>query len=357
MVLEVITALPYGEFILAAMIIIGSVIIAKIFMVVFSRAVLHVTSKTKTILDELILHAIRKPIYIGIILAGVFIAVGFMSYFAAYMNTVRLGFTIIWILLSAYTAMRFIGAFFTWYAKEVSQKTQTKMDDTLLPMIKKIINVFVIAIALMIILRAFGIEITPLVAGLGIGGLAIALALQDTLSGLFAGAFIISDKVMHVGDFVELDNGVKGYVDEIGWRSTRIKTLPNNYVIVPNATLANSIITDYNSPHQEMGVIISCGVGYNEDLDRVEKITKEVGKSVLQNVPGGKKDYEPLVRFNEFGDSNINFSVILRVEKFVDKYLVTHEFIKALKKRYDQEGIEISWPVRKVVMEKDKKEE
>ena len=227
-------------------------------------------------------------------------------------------------------------------------KVQKKFEKTP-QLISKIISVIVYLIAFLMILKHFNIEITPLIATLGVGGLAVGLALQNTLSNFFAGLHIISDRPVNVGDFIELTEGnISGYVEDVGWRSTRIRTLPNTIVIVPNSKLAESIIINDSLPEQEMATLVQCGVAYGSDLKKVEEVTVDVARKIQKTVPGAVKTFDPFIRYHTFGDSNINFSVILRVEKFVDKYLITHEFIKALKERYDKEGIEISWPVRKV---------
>jgi len=212
--------------------------------------------------------------------------------------------------------------------------------------------VFLVAVVAM--LGQLGIEITTLIATLGVGGLAIALALQGTLSNFFAGAYMILDKPIRVGDYIELEGGDKGYVQDIGWRSTKIKMLGDKVVIIPNSKIAESKLINYDQPTRAMSVIISCGVGYNENLEKVEKVTIKVGKNIQKTVDGAVKDFEPFIRYNEFGDSNINFSVILRAKNYVAQYLMKHEFIKQLKKAYDKEGIEISWPVTKVYMAKKK---
>lgn len=192
-------------------------------------------------------------------------------------------------------------------------------------------------------------ELGPLLAGLGIGGLAIALALQPTLLNFFSGTYIITEGSVRIGDHIEINGtDIKGCVEDIGWRNTKIKTLANNIVIIPNAKLADSTITNYCSPDKEMALVVHVGVSYSSDLGKVERITTDVTRSVMKSVPGGVKEFEPFVRFNEFADSNINFSVILHVNSFVDQYIVKHEFIKHLKKRYDAEGIEIAYPSRNV---------
>ena len=154
--------------------------------------------------------------------------------------------------------------------------------------------------------------------------------------------------IKRIGDFIEMEGGVSGFVEDIGWRSTRIRTLPNTMIVVPNSKIASTIITNDSLPVPEMGIVIQCGVAYTSDLEKVEKVTIDAARKIQKTVKGAVKDFEPFIRYHTFGDSNINFSIILRVESFVDRYLVTHELIKSLKKRYDKEAIEISWPVRKV---------
>ena len=188
-----------------------------------------------------------------------------------------------------------------------------------------------------------------MIATLGVGAVAVGLALQGTLSNLFAGARILSDRPVNIGDFVELDNKLSGFVEDISWSSTRIKTTSDTMVVVPNSKLADSIITNYSMPHNETSIVVQCGVSYKSNLEKVEKITLDVARRIQKTVPGAVKDFKPLIRFHTFGDSNIMFSIVLRAENFVDKHLITHALIKELKKRYDKEKIHISSPVISVV--------
>jgi len=206
----------------------------------------------------------------------------------------------------------------------------------------------------LILLGFFNVKITPLLAALGIAGLAVALALQDTLSNLFASIYLVKERPVNIGDYVKLENGEEGYVESISWRNSTIKTLPNNRLVIPNSTLSKMIITNYNYPTKDMAVVLPCGVAYGSDLKKVEKVTTDTAKKTLKSVSGGCKDFEPFIRYHTFGDSNIQFSIILRVNEYVDKYLVTHEFIKNLTEAYRKNKIEISWPVRKIYYGKDK---
>jgi small-conductance mechanosensitive channel len=212
---------------------------------------------------------------------------------------------------------------------------------------------WVTAIALggLIALGTVGVSITPLLTALGVGGLAVALALQPTLTNLFAGIQILGSGQLRPGDYVRLAGGEEGYVADVTWRQATIRALSNNIIVVPNAQLASSVLINYHQPEREMSVLVAVGVAYDSDLEHVERVTREVGREVLQSVPGGVAEFEPLVRYHTFGDSSIQFNVILRAHEYVDQYLLRHEFIKRLQRRYRDEGIVIPFPMRTVILE------
>jgi small-conductance mechanosensitive channel len=213
---------------------------------------------------------------------------------------------------------------------------------------RNVLRIAVFAIGGLLVLANLGVSITPLLTALGVGSLAVALALQPTLSNLFAGVHLSLARPIRVGDFVELEGGKQGFVQDIGWRATRIRELPNNIVIVPNSRLADMVLVNYAMPEPEQAALVQLGVAYGSDLARVERVTVEVAREVLQQVEGGVAGFEPFIRYHTFGDSSIDFSVILRVRGFVDRFLLVHEFIKRLHRRYGLEGIEIPFPQRSV---------
>jgi len=132
-----------------------------------------------------------------------------------------------------------------WYTEKPRVSRAKK---TVILSMKNVIDAFIYIIAFLVILSTIGIEITPLIASLGIGGLAVALALQSTLENYFSGVYITFDRTIKVGDYIELENGMKGYVDAIGWRSTKIRTLSSNLIIIPNSKLTDMIVTNYYYP-------------------------------------------------------------------------------------------------------------
>jgi small-conductance mechanosensitive channel len=201
-------------------------------------------------------------------------------------------------------------------------------------------------LGLLVVLNGLGLSITPMLTALGIGGLAVALALQEPLANFFAGLFITLAGQIRIGDYVKLDSGQEGYVVDFSWRSTRLRMLANNLVIVPNAKLAQAVVVNYHLPSQDLAVLVEVGVDYGSDLQHVERVVTEVGREIMVQVTGGVPVFEPFVRYHTFADSSINFTVILRGREFVDQYLIKHEFIKRLQARFEQEGISIPFPIR-----------
>jgi small-conductance mechanosensitive channel len=203
-----------------------------------------------------------------------------------------------------------------------------------------ITQVIVWTIGGLVLLDSLGVAITPLLTALGVGGLAVALALQDTLSNLFAGIHILASRKVQPGDFIELDNGMQGYVVDTNWRNTILRQLPNNLLVVPNATVASSIVTNYHLPEHELSVTVPFYVSDACDLDEVEQIAAEVGREVMRDVDGGVRAHEPLVRFTGISSNSVNFNVGLRSAEVTEQALVTHEFIKRLHRRFRAEGID-----------------
>ncbi|MFB6749614.1 mechanosensitive ion channel family protein [Streptomyces sp. NPDC056353] len=214
-----------------------------------------------------------------------------------------------------------------------------------------ITRILVLAIGFLVMLQTLGVSIAPMLTALGVGGLAVALALQDTLANLFAGIHILASKTVQPGDYIQLSSGEEGYVEDINWRQTTVRELSNNLVVIPNGQLAKSNMTNFMRPEQRLTVLVQVGVSYDSDLEHVERVTTEVIAEVMTEVGGAVPDHEPAIRFHTFGDSRIGFTVILGVGEFSDQYRIKHEFIKRLHKRYRVEGIRIPSPARTVALQ------
>ncbi|MBP1749012.1 MAG: mechanosensitive ion channel protein MscS [Deltaproteobacteria bacterium] len=224
----------------------------------------------------------------------------------------------------------------------------TQRSDINFPATGIILGVFkatIISAGILIILNFLGISIAPLLTALGVGGLAVALALKDTLSNLFAGLHIIASKQVRPGDYIRLNSGEEGVVNDITWRSTTITSPAQNIIIVPNAHVASATITNYEFPDRQMSLSVQVTAPYSVDLERVEAITCEVASTVIREVPEAVPGEEPSVRFNTFSENGIGFSINIKIKDSGSLYIVRHNLIKALHKRYAREGISISPPV------------
>lgn len=213
-----------------------------------------------------------------------------------------------------------------------------------------IVKLVVVGVGVLLTLQSLGIAITPILTALGVGGLAVALALQDTLSNLFAGFQILASNHVRTGDYIKLSSGEEGYVRDITWRITTIEALTKVTSVVPNSKLASAIVSNYYQPDTEIAVLVPLGVAFDSDLEKVESVTVEVAKDVMLTVDGGVPEWEPVVRYNNFDsrEAAITFNAVLRTREFGEQFLVRHEFIKRLQKRYQAEGIRIPYPVQTV---------
>ncbi len=309
---------------------------------IVGRRLLMLAAKTRGRWDDAIVGELARRIPLWSLLLGVYLAAGFWPLQPNIENALTKALFAVLILSLTLFSAAIVTELTMLYGS-----TQQALPVTSLT--QNIAKGIVITIGLLIVLNGLGVSITPILTALGVGGLAVALALQDTLANLFAGIYITVASQIRVGDYVRLDSGEEGYVADIGWRSTRIRMLPNNLVLVPNAKLSQAIVTNFYLPDKELAVLVEVGVDYGSDLTRVERITCEVAADTLRRVAGGAVDFNPFIRYHTFGDSSINFTVILRAREYVDQYLLKHEFIKRLHQRYRQEGITIPFPIRTIV--------
>lgn len=334
---------------ISAAILVGFVLLALASKFILTRVIGVFTSKTKTILDDLIIQSLVAPVVVALIAGGLWIALTRLPEIASHIDIVHKLFIIIYIALVAVAAVRVMHAMLRWYGTEIATRTSTDVDDRLIPIFRRIGDVIIYAIAIMVMLSRLNINISPILAGLGIGGLAVALALQSTLSNFLAGTYVITDAVIRKDNYIMLDNGTEGNVEEIGWRTTKIRTWQGNLVILPNSRLSDAIVTNFEKPDASMAFAVDCGVSYNSDLQSVERVTLEVADSLMKNHPAGVRDFEPVLRFNKFGDSNINFTIVLKGINRPAQFVLKHELIKQLHARFQQEGIAIEYPVTKVL--------
>jgi small-conductance mechanosensitive channel len=326
----------------------SGIIVGAIFDKLVFPKLIAISLRTKWEGDDIVLPLLRRYFVLWFALAGFHGAI----FTAPIPESVRKVLGTIWFLIAAFSIVfafaQTATGLLTFYAKRRKGILQATT------MFQLLISTITIILGLIIILKAIHVDITPMIAALGIGGLAVALALQDPLGNFFSGLHILASSEIRPGDYLKLDSGDEGFVTDISWRTTTIRTQSNNTVLIPNLKLSQSIITNFHLNEQQLSVPVNLGVSYDSDLENVEKITLEVARSVLKDVPGGVPEFEPLFRFTKFGDSSVDFIVTLRVMDFNYQYLLRHEFIKKLHKRYEEEGIEIPYPIRSLYIREPK---
>jgi len=210
-----------------------------------------------------------------------------------------------------------------------------------------VVRGLVLIVGFLVLLAALGIQITPILTALGVGGLAVALALQDTLSNFFAGAHLLADKPIRVGDYVKVAETVEGYVVDIGWRSTRVRMLQNMVVTIPNKRVAESIITNYDMPDPRLTLLIRVSVDYGSDVELVERLLIEEATGAVGEVAGLMASPSPSARLIPgFGDFSLDFTLSCPVASFIDQFSVQHELRKRILRRLGIEGIRIPVQVR-----------
>ncbi|MEN3046383.1 MAG: mechanosensitive ion channel domain-containing protein [Candidatus Hydrothermales bacterium] len=255
----------------------------------------------------------------------------------------------LYILFGTIAFMDFASIFLKIYTRKIKEALPS------VSILENIVKISILIVGLLILLHFWGISILPIVTALGIGGIAVALALQDTLSNLFAGFHIIISKHIRQGDYVRLASGEEGYVLDINWRNTVIKSLQNNLIIVPNSKISSTIVTNFHLPEKDLFLTIPVSVSFDSDLNRVEKLTVEVAKEVLREFYKKDENFEIFIRYNSFGEYGINFNIFVKIKEFSHQFLIRHEIIKRLNERYKEEKIIIPYPIRKIYIEEREK--
>lgn len=318
-------------------------IMHKLVIPLFSKLAARTTIKS----DDLIIKTIRKWVIPWFLALGLFLGLRRLDLESHFYTWLENGLLIFYIFSATLITARIVSGMMSIKASGT---------DTVIPsssIVGNIVRAIIYIVGLLIILNSQGISITPMLTALGVGGLAVALALQNTLANLFAGLQLIASGKLNHGDFIRLSSGEDGFIEDITWRSTTIKAMSDHIIIVPNSKLADMIVSNYYLPLNELSFLVEVGVSYDSDLDHVERVTKEVIKETLNDMEGGVKDFEPIIRFYAFADSSINLKCILRVDDYSAQFAIKSEFIKRLHRRYNKEGINIPFPIRTVLMKQE----
>ncbi len=326
-----------------------SIVLAKLFVYFIHRYATAVAKKTETLLDDMVIEAVKRPLYYLIILVGVDLAVQGISTFPELTKNMDSVLFVAEVLVGAFFVTRLVRVFALWYAKNIAAKAKSRFDDEFVPLFNRTADVFIYGSAIVIILDFFTYDITAVVAGLGIAGLAVALAAQDTLSNMISGFVIMADRPFRVNDIIELSAGEYGEVSEIGLRSTKILTMDLTMIVVPNSQIGSSQIINYSYPDNRLRLKIPVGVAYGTDLKAATKALKEVAKKqrhVLERPA-------PRVHMTSFSDFSLSLLLYVWIDSHKDRFDVINRINRAIDERFKKDGIEIPFPIRTVHIKKD----
>jgi len=297
--------------------------------------------KSKARFDDVLVSVLRGPFMLWVLILGLHLATQSSTLPDRVTELVGKMLLILWIVSLTVAAAKLAGALIRLYGGNLAGALPVTS------LTQNLASLAVVTMGLLILLNTLGVSVTPILTALGVGGLAVALALQDTLSNLFAGFYVSLAGQVRIGDYIKLDTSEEGYVTDIGWRTTVLRALPNNLIVVPNAKLAQAIVTNYHLPEKRMSLLVPVGVSYDSDPETIERILIEEAVSGSKDIPGLLAEPAPFVRFIPgFGDSSLDFTLICQVREFVDQYLAQHELRKRIFKRFRREGIEIPFPIR-----------
>ena len=317
-----------NKYLLSLLTVVAFAVLGRFFLFIFTQYLQRFASKTKNKIDDLVFHNVKGPLFL--VLVGYGIKLGILNLHVN--GTITKVVNSVMAIVFLYAIMKGIDIIVETWAITFSKRTKSNLDDVLLPMLQKVTKIVFVVIGLMWVLKIWNIDITPYLAGVGIGGIVLGLALQDSLKNVLGGISLLLDKTYQVGDKIQLESGEVGTIYDIGLRSTKLVNFDNEVVYIPNGYLANSRVLNYARPDPKVRTRVFFGVEYGTDVDKVRKLVLDI----LTDMDGVLADPAPTVQFIEMGDFALKFRANFWVEKWnmaYDKKLeATEKIYNALRK-------------------------
>jgi MscS family membrane protein len=307
------------------------------------------TSFTSTDLDDRILARITPPASLLVVFAGLYYAVGSLPIADRALVAVSGVTFVIMIAICTNIAYRSTDELLAWYSGHLAERHGEGIDRQVIPLLEKLITIFLVGTALIITFKHFGYDILSLVTALGIGSLAIGMAAKDTLANMISGFTLMIDRPFRIGDRIQLKDGNWGDVTDVGLRTTKIKTVDNTLLIIPNSDLCNTTVINMAFPDVRAKGKISIGVAYGSDVDGVKKLLVEIALSV----PDVLREPAPEAFFVSFGDCALNMSLFFWVDDYTRVFPTTDKINTLIDRRFREQGIVIPFPIRTVLLEKE----
>lgn len=304
----------------------------------------RLVSKSRSSLDDELLNAVKGPVQILIIVAGVYLACNTLNDLSPdIVGALDKLASIALILIGAYFISNLISAIIKWYVTDVAPKTDSDLDDHLMPFIRKFLVALVYIVAGVMIIGLFT-EITPLIAGLGVFGVAVAFAAKETLSNLFGAFAILTDRPYKIGDRLYMEGVGAGDVVDVGLRSTRVKTLDGRIVVVPNEKIAASRIVNMSLPDVKLRLELKIGIGYGSDIDKACAVLERIAS----DTPGVAGDPKPRAYVSELGNFAVAITLLVYVDSYMNDLSVPDSIYRNALAAFKKEGIDIPYPTMTV---------
>ena len=318
---------------------------------------LHVASKTKTDLDDLLVQAVTAPLGATVVLAGFYLGaevIQFPNHPVDVQEFVRGLFRTIMIIIVAWALYRAVRVV-TVMLERLTAKTESNLDDQLVPFAEKFLKATVIVLAVVMVVREWGYDISGLLAGLGLGGLAFALAAKDMLANIFGSVMILTDRPFAIGDWIKTPQ-VEGTVEEIGFRSTKVRTFANSLVSVPNSIIASNSVENWSRMHKRR-ISYKLGVTYGTTVAQMREAVERI-KDVISEHPGIRQDFW-LVYFTDFNDSSLDIMIYCFTETTVwGEYLAVRQDLNLkIFAVLEEIGVQVAFPSQSIYMENDEPNE
>lgn len=339
-----------GRFAIAFLIVMVAFVLKKVLNHIFFKVLFPLAAKTRSRYDDQFFQAIRKPAEWLVVIIGTFSAIQLLRLPVEPIDLRNGAVSLFKVLVTidvAWVLFNLIGLVETFLEGWVS-KTESTLDDQLLPFVRKCLRIFVIFLAVIMTIQNLGYSISGLLASLGIGGLAVALAAKDTLSNIFGSIMILLDRPFHVGDWVKAGD-LEGIVEEVGFRSTKIRTFGKTQITVPNNVIAN-LAVDNISRRPNRRINITVGVTYETKPEQMRQAVAGI-REMLCNHPAIDQDFI-LVNFTEFGASSLDILVYCFTRTVVwAEYLAAREDVNLkIMEILDGLGLEIAFPSRSIYL-------
>ena len=325
-------------------------VLSQLVVLISQKIILRLTKKTKTEIDDLVVARTNKPISLILLLVGFRLAIIPHKISGSVLDLIEHGISSIIIAVVTYIAIVVVDIIISNWGRKFASRTESKVDDEIVALFQRFSRILLSFVGLIFILQVWGIQVGPLLASLGIAGIAVAFALQTTLGNIFGGISLIIDRSITVDDFIKLDDGTQGMVADIGFRSTKLKSPDGDLIIIPNGKLADSKIYNYHKPLPKTRVMAEFGVKYGSDVEKVRKMLL----NEIKNVKDILQDPEPVVIFEEFGDFALKFKAFFWVSSIEKKIEAKEAALTSIYAVLNKNKVGIPFPTRTIYMSQEK---